>query len=158
MLYLLVTSEIQRDGIIRAGTLIFEFEVLMVRPNCTDFTYGNPEHCMITLFAVRAMLSPCAHIYDNVSFSRSIFEKHILSKTILPQNSMGYGLAGNFSSFPGVDCSASITPQGNKTQPTGILTSYLNREPDLRCLNTYCGTDGIDFYGMTPHVYSISTL
>jgi hypothetical protein len=73
-------------------------------------------------------------MYKNISYTNRVFKEYVASTVMLP-NILGnqyYSLAGDYPSGPGVDCSPSTTPVGNKTQPTDILDNghrYVIHEP-----------------------------
>ena len=108
-------------------TPLLTLQALMVTINCSGAKSMSEDECSIKPWAIRASLSPCIHMYGNVSFSNSIFEEHILSTTMLPfVPEIGYySLAGDYPSLPDIDCSPSESLQGNKTQPTSLLASGL---------------------------------
>lgn len=117
-------------------TPLLTLEALMITGNCSRTKSAPENNCSITPWAIRASLSPCIHMYGNVSFSNSIFEEHILSTTMLPfvPEVSYYSLAGDYPSLPGIDCSPSGSPQENKTQPTSLLPSglrYANRSSNV---------------------------
>lgn len=108
-------------------TPLLTLEALMVTVNCSGAMSASEDECFTKPWAVRASLSPCVHMYGNVSFFNSIFEEHVLSTTMLPfVSEIGYyALAGDYPSHPDTDCPPPETLQGNKTQPTSLLASGL---------------------------------
>lgn len=111
---------------------LFAFEALMVNEDCKSAQRPCPRYP----WAFAAFLYPCIHSYGSVKVSDSIFQERILSTTSLPYvnttDGLRYGLAGDYPSFPGTDCSPSQERQGNKTQPTSLLSNGLRYPVDQR--------------------------
>ncbi|KAL9117633.1 MAG: hypothetical protein Q9187_005828 [Circinaria calcarea] len=106
---------------------LLTLEALMITMNCSAARPESKDECIFKPWAIRASLSPCIHTYGNVRISNSIFEEHILSTMMLPYvpDIQYYSLAGDYPSFPDINCSPSESLQENKTQPTSLLASGL---------------------------------
>ena len=124
---------------------LLTLEALMVNTNCSVFSSGD---CPVKPWAIRATLSPCLHIYANVSYNNSIFKESISSTTMLPYvyGFSFYALAGDYPSLPSIDCSPSESRQGTKTQATSRLAggqryaNYLDQpnDPDTLWYDPSC--------------------
>ncbi len=112
---------------------LFTYEAIMI--NCKSPRNETTGTCAQTgPWAFRATLYLCVHTYGNVQISKSVLQEQKLSTTRVPFMNMSGGLyfslAGDYPSFPGLDCSPNETPEGNKTIPTSLLhddVRYVNR-------------------------------
>lgn len=114
---------------------MFAMEVLMVDLDCHDIrkdTLFDRAECLSRPKAFHVAFSPCIHTYSDVSYSNAIFNERVVSTNLLAAIQLGstgrteyYSLAGDFPSYPGVNCTPSDSPKGRKIQPTGLLTNSL---------------------------------
>lgn len=114
---------------------MFAMEVLMVGLDCHDIrkdTLFDRAECLSRPKAFHVAFSPCIHTYSEVSYSNAIFNERVVSTNLLAAIQLGstgrteyYSLAGDFPSYPGVNCTPSDSPKGRKIQPTGLLTNGL---------------------------------
>lgn len=105
---------------------LFMLEALMLTNKCKPIdgkTTSRPD-CSPAAWAFIATLYPCIHTYGSANVSNTVLEERILSTTALQfmnmsgSNSLRFSLVGDFPSFPGIDCTPSRGPEGNKTQAT----------------------------------------
>jgi hypothetical protein len=103
---------------------LYEFEILTGSDICaggSDIAGAPVRDCVIQPFAARVFLHPCVISYGNVSIANSVFQEAVHSVGALNSTYWGYYAIGNYSSYPGVDCSGSKTPMGRKRQPTAMV-------------------------------------
>ncbi|KAJ9611536.1 hypothetical protein H2200_004720 [Cladophialophora chaetospira] len=116
---------------ITADAPLFSFEALMI--NCKGSANKTTGICETGPWAFRAALYPCINTYGDVKVSKSILQEQKLSTTRVPFMGMNGGfyfsLAGEYPSFPGLDCTPTNKIEGNNTVPTSLLPNgvrYIN--------------------------------
>ncbi|KAI0914483.1 hypothetical protein F4823DRAFT_637549 [Ustulina deusta] len=112
-----------------SGVYIGGGNVLTTAPVDGDrikFTEDRPMFAMEVLMH-STLLSHPTSIHIDVSYSNAIFNERVVSTNLLGSTGRTeyYSLAGDFPSYPGVNCTPSDSPKGRKIQPTGLLTNSL---------------------------------
>ncbi|KAJ2994366.1 hypothetical protein NUW58_g1577 [Xylaria curta] len=156
--HVLTTAPIDGDrNKFREDRPMFSMEVLMVGLDCNTTSKDTPPDkadCLPHPKAFHVALSPCIRTYSDASHLNAIFNERVVSTDNLAAiqlRSTGrteyYSLAGDFPSYPGVDCIPSDSPRGSKTQPTSLLTNGLrhakhaynaSEDPDTLYIDRKC--------------------
>lgn len=155
---------------------VFAFKALMTTNKCKNSGKPSPDlipSCILQPWAFVGILYPCIRTYSGTKVFNSVFEERVVSTVPLLSmvnggQTLRFSLAGDYPSFPGLDCTPSLTPQGKKIQatspyPNGLRYANDSLEamgaPDTRYYDPGCVygfgdapsrafTDGLaDFFG-----------